>query len=322
MKTISLWLVLFLLITACQDVKNGSVIFVQKDEKSGYNFPYFLFIPDDVSRQDRAYLVVEPNNSGFADDDFQKHIDKARRLATKDYYTGNYVARALRYPLVVPVFPRSREKWKIYTHSLDRDVMLQKKSDLQRIDLQLLNMVEDARQKLGRRKIRTNSTFLLTGFSASGTFVNRFSLLHANRVFAAAAGGLNGLLMLPVARLEGQALNYPVGINDFNALFNKQFDKTAFKRTPQFWFMGEQDDNDAIPYDDAFDPAEREVIFGVLGEEMMPLRWQKCAKIYNQQQVNATIKTFAGVGHKHPQRIKDEIVNFFRQQVEFNTLSE
>ncbi|MCF8303355.1 MAG: hypothetical protein K9I94_08800 [Bacteroidales bacterium] len=297
--------------SGCRENINGELVTINANPEKGFHYPYFLFLPDNMSGAVEVHLIVEPNNSGFVDDDLQKHLEKARRTATKDYYIGNYVARELKYPLLVPVFPRSRTNWKTYTHSLDRDVMLEKGTNLERIDLQLLAMVKDASQILKDKGFTVNDKLLMTGFSASGTFANRFSLIHPEHLQAVAAGGLNGLLMLPADELNGVALNYPVGIMDFDSLCGKKFNIDAFKKLPQFLFAGELDDNDAIPYDDAFDESERKVIFEVLGKEMFPKRWNKCRELYHKFQINAEIKSYPGVGHEHPEAVKKEVVDFF-----------
>lgn len=306
---------LVLVFSCSPKVKNGELIFTEARPESGFNFPYFLFIPGKMSTENKQFLIVEPNNSGFADDDLEKHIEKAQRTAGREFYTGNYVARKLEYPLLVPVFPRTRTNWKIYTHAFDRDVARQKDNELERIDLQLLAMVEDAQNKLAEMGFQLNEKFLMTGFSASGTFVNRFTAVHPEKVMATAAGGVNGLLILPLEKLENEPLNFPLGVNDFQDLFRKPFNAEAFKNTSQFLFMGELDDNDAIPYEDGYDLDERELVFKLLGEEMQPARWQKCREIYEQENVNATIKTFSGIGHEQPESVKDEIVEFFKNHI-------
>lgn len=305
-----------ILLGSCSEsVKNGDLIFTEAQPESGFNFPYFLFIPDKMNVQNEQVLIVEPNNSGFADDDLQKHVEKAKRTAGMEFYTGNYVARKLQYPLLVPVFPRTRTNWKIYTHAFDRDVAHQKNNKLERIDLQLLAMVEDARMKLAEKGFKLNDKFLMTGFSASGSFANRFTAIYPEKVLATAAGGINGLLILPLKQLEDEPLNFPLGVNNFQDLFGKPFNAGAFKNTPQFLFMGELDDNDAIPYEDGYDLDEQELVFKVLGEQMQPARWQKCREIYEQENVNATIKTFSGIGHEQPEAVKDEIVEFFKNHI-------
>jgi len=313
----AIWLIVTLLsIQSClSESEKGEIFLTEASPSKGFNYPYFLYIPEGASLKKELVLIVEPNNSGFADDDLNKHIEKAKRTATLDYYPGNYAAQKLKYPLLVPVFPRSESEWKIYTHALDRDVMLQKDNPLERIDLQLLAMVEDAKSKLAESGYTIQDKFFITGFSASGTFTNRFTLIHPEKIQASATGGLNGLLALPIDSFGVKNLNYPLGINDFKDLLNQEFQRTAFLNTPQFYFMGENDENDAIPYDDAFDQDERELIYEFLGEEMLTKRWKTCADIYKNKGVNASIKTYTNTGHEHPESVKQEIVEFFKKSL-------
>lgn len=317
MKNLKIYITIFVLLSGCSSY-DGDLIFVEPDSEDTFYFPYFLFIPDEISKDEEVYLIIEPNNSGFLDDDLQKHIEKAKRTATNDFYLGNYIAQRLKYPLLVPVFPRSKSISKIYTHSLDRDVMLQKGNKLERLDKQLLEMFKDAQSRLMKKNIKTHPHFLLTGFSASGTFANRFTLIHPAKVMAVAAGGVNGLLMLPVDTLNNEALNYPLGTNDLKELTNKSFEKELFLKTPQFYYLGKLDDNDAIPYSDAFDQDSREQIYRILGEQMQPERWNNCIRIYEGINVNAIIRSYDGVGHENTELIKNEITNFFKEVIENN----
>jgi hypothetical protein len=305
-------IITILSLLSCGRENENNVLVFEEDSKKGFNFPYMLFIPDSMSVSSELFLIVEPNNSGFADDDLKKHFEKARRTVSKDFYIGNYVSGKLKYPLLVPVFPRPQSEWKVYTHALDRDEMLQKNNSLEHIDIQLINMIDNACDTLRKLGYRMNKKVLMTGFSASGTFVNRFSLIHPEVVYAVAAGGLNGLLMLPVAKINGQELNYPIGISDFNILFNKDFDSVSFKKIHQFLFMGSMDENDAVLFDDAFDADEREIIFRNLGIKMQPERWNNCSEIYKSKDIDACIITYDSIGHEHPESIKKEILDFFR----------
>lgn len=82
--------------------------------------------------------------------------------------------------------------------------------------------------------------------------------------------------------------------------------------------MGEMDDNDAIPYDDGYDEDERIIIYRLLGEKMMPGRWEKCKDIYEAAGINAIFKTYEGLGHEHPGEVKEEIVEFVRNNINKN----
>ena len=301
----------FFILAACSRGTDKNLIEVNADSRKGFNFPYLLYVPETLSDNKEVLVIVEPNNSGFANDKLRKHLEKARRTASIDFYTGNYVSRKLGYPLLVPVFPRPESEWKIYTHALDRDAVLQKGNPLERLDLQLVRMIEHARDTLQKLGYPTGERVLMTGFSASGTFVNRFSLIHPDRVFALAAGGLNGLLMLPVREMNGQKVNYPLGTNDFSDLFGMTFDSAAFKNIPQFLYMGKLDDNDAVLFDDGYDPDERETVFRTTGEKMQPDRWNSCRDIYLAENINATIISYDSLGHENPLRVKEDILSFF-----------
>ncbi|MBE0660922.1 MAG: alpha/beta hydrolase [Bacteroidales bacterium] len=306
-----------IILQACngKDFKGGKLILTDADPSRGFHYSYFLFLPDNIISNNPVYMITEPNNSGFASDNLEDHKESARRIATRDFYIGNYLAREMKLPLLVPVFPRPKSDWKIYTHALDRDVMLQKNTSLERLDLQLLAMVEDAKERLDEIGYDISEQFLMAGFSASGTFANRFTAIHPEKVKAMAAGGMNGLLLIPLEEVNGITLAYPIGTNDFYELFGKSFNPAAFTETPQFLFMGALDDNDAVPYADAFDPDEQELIYRTLGREMQTVRWKNCQQIYSTEGVKAQFRTYEGLGHEQTVVVKEDILEFFKSQI-------
>jgi hypothetical protein len=77
MKNIVSFLVLLIILSGCSNTNNGELVFVEPEDASSFYFPYFLFIPDNVTTDEKVFILIEPNNSGFADDDLQKHIEKA-----------------------------------------------------------------------------------------------------------------------------------------------------------------------------------------------------------------------------------------------------
>jgi hypothetical protein len=156
--------------------------------KRGYHYDAYLWIPSEYGRDDIHRLLVSPNNSGTADDSLEFHEDKALYSILNNWEYR--VAQQLNVPHLMPVFPRPRTDWHLYTHSLDSDTMAVPSGKLKRIDLQLLAMIDDARIYLARQHgIALEKQVFLSGFSASGTFVNRFTVLHPDRVCAVACGG-------------------------------------------------------------------------------------------------------------------------------------
>ncbi len=316
MKPIFIQILFTFLLVGCSTPQKGELIFIQPEAGDAFNYPYYLFIPDQVTTNESIYLIIEPNNSGITHDSLQKHIELAKLRVSKDFYIGNYVSRRLKIPLLVPVFPRPETQWQIYTHDLDRDVMLQKDNDLERIDKQLISMFEDARGKLTSRNIIVNAQFLLTGFSASGSFANRFTAIHPDKVAAVAAGGTGGLLILPVDSLKNEMLIFPNGVGDFKAITGREFQKDEFAVTPQFYFLGKLDDNDAVPYNDAYGERERKQIYRLFGEATLLQRWNQCLKTYADCNVNVMAKTYENIGHEHPESVNEDVFAFFKESIE------
>lgn len=314
MKKLITALTISLFLSGCSD-NDGEVTLVAENPNSGFNFPYFLFMPQETKQHASVTLIVEPNNTGFTSDDFTEHLDQAENLATNKGNLGNYLAHELSYPLLIPIFPRGQENWKIYTHALDRDAMRQKENALERIDLQLISMIDDAKKKLISMGFSVEEKVIITGFSASGTFANRFTAIHPKKVSACIAGGLNGLLILPTDSIGNTVLNYPLGVNDFFEITGHHFDFTSFRNTPQFLFMGELDNNDAAKYQDAYNDDERAIIYSILGETMQPDRWTKCAEVYKEHGINATLKTYRNIGHEPAEIVKQDILMFLRNNI-------
>jgi hypothetical protein len=294
--------------------KKGELIEIPAAPDKGFHFPYLLFIPTSAAAKPYAYLLVEPNNTGKVSDDIEVHRNAAIELA-RDSSVGNFVARKLGVPLLVPIFPRPSSADRLYTHSLDRDTILVADRPLKRLDLQLLAMIADARPRLATMGHPVNTKVLMNGFSASGLFANRFTFLHPREVAAAAYGGVNCFIMLPVAELKKQALNFPLGLADFAKLTGEPFDRAAYQTIPQFAYMGADDRNDAVVHEDAYSPEERALVFTLLAENM-PERWKAVQAVYENEKLPVQFKTYPGIGHGTDGKINTEVAEFFRAAIE------
>lgn len=291
-----------------------TVLMINANPAAGFNFPYFLRIPKGLNASTIQYLLVETNNGGVHDN-FSYHENEAY-LETIRKSLGSNLCTNLKLPFLVPVFPRPATQWKLYTHALDRDVALIKEGELKRLDLQLIAMIEHAKQVLKEKGITTKQKFFINGFSASGTFANRFTMIHPELVAATACGGINAMPILPVATLENNKLNYPVGIHDFKKIFGADLNMEAFKKVPQLLYMGEKDTNDAVLFDDAYSKSDRKLIFKLLGKELVPGRFTICEKIYDQAGMNAAFKIFPAISHETEQTVFMEVYTFFKKITE------
>jgi dienelactone hydrolase len=210
---------------------------------------------------------------------------------------------------LMPVFPRPKTDWRIYTQALDRDSMITDKVEYRRLDLQLIAMIDDARARLAEQGIKFDKRVLLNGFSAQGMFANRFAFLHPDRVKAAAIGSPGGWPIVPVARFKDRTLRYPIGISDFRQVSGKKIDLRKLRKVPLFIFVGDKDDNDSVIFDDSYDQEDRELILPMFGKTPVE-RWEFVKSFYHEAKLNAEFKLYPGVAHTVTPAMRDDIRAF------------
>jgi len=285
---------------------------IEADPAHGFHWPYYLVLPPSVSAP--ATLLVEPNNTGTWGDNPAVHETAAEALARN---RAGFAA-TLGCPLLVPAFPRPQnppapESGGIYTHALDRFCLQMTGCPIERLDLQLLAMVEDARTRLAAQGVDCDPKFFMAGFSASGAFTSRFSLLHPDSLKAAACGSPGGWPIAPVASWNGTALPYPCGISDVTSLVGTAPDVPVFAALPLFIYVGSVDTNDA--YDlRGMASAERTAIMALLNAPQDPYianRWPTAQAIYQSVGSVATFRVYPGVGHSYSTEIINDLTAFF-----------
>jgi dienelactone hydrolase len=277
----------------------------------GYSADFYLYISPAARRMARDHrivtILVQPNNSGINSDDPGVH----RRDAWWTGFERRTVADELGVVLLVPAFLRPGEDWHIYTHALDRDTLKTERADLKRMDLQLIAMIDEARFELADMGIQTEAGILIQGFSASGMFANRFTLLHPERVKAAAIGSPGGWPIAPVASFNGRQLPYPAGISDLEAQADISFDPAAYNAIPQLIYMGSVDDNDSLDYTDGWDENDAQLVDELFGRDPLS-RWEAARSIYQQAGSNVQFLLIDGVGHDR-RELQKYATEFFKK---------
>jgi hypothetical protein len=290
-------------------ILKDTILKFNAEPESGFNYPYFIRLPKGMVVNAKQFLLVETNNSGV-NDSLSFH-EKETYLEVIKNSLGASLCNKLKTPFLVPVFPRPKKEENLYTHALDRDAVLIKKGEMKRLDEQLIAMTKHAKAQLQKMNIFLNDKLLLNGFSASGTFANRFTLLHPDIVAAVACGGINGIPILPVKKIESCKLIYPLGLYDFEKLFSDTVHLSAYKKVPQYIYMGAKDTNDAVLFDDAYGKTEREIVYKCIGKTMQPDRWMKCQESYKNEGINATFKTYLNIGHETDKEVYTDVSSFF-----------
>jgi len=280
------------------------------EPSNGYHADFYLYISPDAKLAARngnvVTLLVQPNNSGTNSDDPGVH----RRDAWFTGFERYRIANDLGVVLLVPAFIRPGEDWQIYTHALDRDSLTTERADLKRIDLQLLAMIDHARDELAKDGIQTDEKILIQGFSASGMFANRFTILHPERVKGAAIGSPGGWPVAPVPDFNGQVLPYPAGIADLEELTGTPFDSAAYNTIPQLIYMGDLDDNDSLDFTDGWEPENARVVDRLFGADPLA-RWDDAQSLYMDSGTNVKFLLIEGVGHDR-KALQGYAVEFFK----------
>ncbi|MBZ5500213.1 MAG: Ig-like domain-containing protein [Acidobacteriia bacterium] len=265
---------------------------IRADPQKGFSWPYYLRTPNSVKQP--AILLVEPNNTGTVNDDPAVH-----NLAAKN----EALAWAMRMdelgcPYLIPTFPRPASHAEVYTQALDRNTLVTKLPDLERIDLQLLAMIDDARSRLAAKGINVDSKVFMMGFSASGQFTSRFVLLHPDRIQAASIGSPGFGPTVPVAQWKGITLPYQVGVADVEQLTGQKFDVAAFRQVPLQIYVGDMDTNIVPWYLPESDSTVViiEAAFGGDGAENF-WRWANFEAAYASVQSSSQFVVFPGMMH-------------------------
>jgi dienelactone hydrolase len=269
----------------------------------GFRWPYLLVRPKTATA---TTLLVLPNNTGFATDD----LDLIRASATCALQSELALADRLGTPVLVPLFPRPPETGgNLYLHALTRDALAATSPALARVDLQLIAMIDDARAALAAQHLEPR--VLIAGFSAAGSFANRFAVLHPDRTRAAAVGSPGGWPLAPVESDGRDRLPYPVGIADIKALTGAAIDRAALAKVAFFFFLGGDDANDAVVHRDSFSADDEALVMRRFGKTPVA-RWAAAQRLYEQAKLHATFKLYPGVAHEITPAMLTDVEAAFR----------
>ena len=282
---------------------------VEAKPEAGFAYPYYLYVPPELreakARKQRQTILVLPNNTGKLDDALEIHeADVKKRMAT-----SGAIASFLKVAVLMPVFPRPASDWRIYTHALDRDALTTGKKQFGRFDLQLVAMIDDARERLSKENLKFDKRVLISGFSASGMFANRFTFLHPERVKAAAIGSPGGWAIAPASVYKEKTLRYPIGVGDFKTVSGRELDLKRLRKVPLFIFLGDADDNDSVIFGDSYEEEDKNLIFELFGKTPVE-RWSISKTLYEQSNLNAEFRLYPNVKHTVTTEMRDDIRAF------------
>lgn len=289
-------------------LRSGGLLYrVPANSGRGYNFEYLLFVPNGM--RSRTCLILEGMNYGTCDT-----LNPAEKI--EYMYEGfksfrnpiHFCNQDSLFPILYPLIPRYFDenlKEEIYLNMLSSNSFIATDERYKRVDLQIINMIQDACARLKKDGVQVDERIIIHGFSAAAKFANRFALLHPEIVRLVIAGGLAGVLILPLKELDGKKLLYSVGIGNIDEITEEKVKK--FRWLKQFYYQGMQDEIDAfeniggeadlIPrYKGIISAEEMNQLYKVLGRDIKS-RWHESQKFYKKLCKNVTLKTYENGGH-------------------------
>lgn len=282
--------------------------------KKDFYYPYFLrFNTNLINNPNKQTLIVETVNFGRCGD--IKNILNST-IKSRGSSLGLYVADRNNNIFMMPIFPRgvdSNGKMNVdyYQHALDRDTLENRMKERISIDQQVLAMIKDSQMFLRGKGINVEDKIAMIGFSASGDFVNRFSILYPEIIKAMAFQ--NTKPILPLKEYKGEKLIYPVGIGDIEEITGKPVNMEAYKKIKQYVFVGALDTNDGVYNFDGYGDAEREQIFRLLGRKMIPDRWNNVQKIFKEFKYPIQFVTYQNLSHNINNYVVEDVFNFINE---------
>jgi hypothetical protein len=298
--------------------ENFKVIKFPANPAKGFYWPYYLSYPNGLGQNVR--LLVQPNNSSTVSDDPAFHDQEAYELIR----STSWFAVNLGVPFLVPTFPRPQtfqvpEGGGLYTHALDRYSLWLPTvpENLRRVDLQLMAMINDARDRLAETGRAMDEKILIMGFSGSGAFSIRFTTLHPEIVKAVSPGAPGGWPTAPINDWEGITLRYPIGVADVEELTGQPFNLNAFRKVAKYIYAGDQDVNNALDVRD-MPQEDKDKICALLtcGPYKIVNRWPIAQQMYKSAGVQGHFVIYPGAGHFYTPQMWDDRLTFFRSFVD------
>lgn len=329
---------------------NRIIVKVPAMPEKGFNWPYYLAIPSNnfksKNKDFKRYLLVDTTNTDENNlEGFEKWVEDT--LKNRRQYSVS-VAENMWTPMLMPVFPKSLVFYEndndinmFYEHAFDRDIAtlhnkledpsLKKILDdlfkekgydvnkFPRQDEQLVAMFNHAVEYLNKYKhgVETDKMFLC-GYSASGTFTDRFTALQPEKVKAVASGGTLDDMILPLDKLKNENLIFPIGTYDYKKITGRDFNLEKHNSVARLIFMGKDDTNNTLPYTDCYGNIERDIITKLWGVDVLP-RAQELINLYGKSGGKGIFILDKNVGHGSSREMNDYVVEFLKANRNTNT---
>mgnify|MGYP004560149449 FL=1 len=182
--------------------------------------PFILITPSHL--ENGQTLVMESNNL---------ETNNKELLLKQALNTGKELNDILNgsNPILIPILP-SESPTAPYYQQLSTECFENGK----RPDLDIVEVINKAKEIMDKEYgTKVTDKIFLNGYSSSGCFAQRFSLIHPELIDTACIGGSSGSIPIP-----NTGLDYPLGIKNYEELFGKSFNIEEYRKITFDYYVG------------------------------------------------------------------------------------
>jgi hypothetical protein len=106
-------------------------------------------------------------------------------------------------------------------------------------------------------------------------------------------------------------LRYPIGVDDLESVAGRGLKIKALRKVNFFVYLGDQDDNDSVPFGDGYEETDKDLIFELFGKTPVE-RWEISKKLYQENKLRAEFKLYPGIKHAMTKEMMADITAFLQ----------
>lgn len=276
----------------------GMTIFHPANQDIVYD--WFTYVPKSIKKENKNYILVY-STGGLSDYDQNTEAIMSVALFLQQR------AEMHKFILLLPSIPNTSVEPYIYTIAVSEQVFYDTTDEFRkRPDLKVNQMIDSLTDDLTKDGYTVHDKAFFEGFSAGGMFVQRYTLLHPERVQAVGGGQCGGGLTLPakkyvnpISNWNGFTMDWAVGVNNLASLVGGELNFYRYKQVPHLIYIGDQDINNShleMPSEGFWTEDQFNFCHEVFGDTD-PIRLEKQCSFMDDLGCNFTFNLYPGYDH-------------------------
>jgi len=284
----------------------GELIHFQRDEQ--FKYDWFLYIPAKIKREQKTQIFLTGIHGNIGSPNYEDIVVESEWLAQGRIGWADNLDSIL----FIPVIPKyyAYQPYDFDLTSFDEGI----DPHYQRPDVGINEIIDFLLGKFKSNGYNINSKIIIEGFSSGGMFAQRYTLIHPERVQAVAAGHCGGTFILPEEYFDDEPINWPVGINNYESLVGKIFNREAYKEVKQFIYIGTEDLNTTLILNNSItlweSQSQIDFVHRNFGLTSFEIIKNQIEYLHNLGYKNIIFKGYEGYGHEYPGVMSKDATDF------------